>query len=279
MKAIVSLLDDEDREVREHVEQKIYSLGSAIIPFLEEQWQSYQFNPETQKRIEEIVHQLQFNQVMVNLIEWKQDGGTDLLRGMWIVATYQYPDLSLADLSAKMQQLFFDAWLDFKPDLRPFDQIRILNDVFFNKMKFKANTTSFHSVSNSMVNTLLESRKGNPIGMCAVYMLIAQKLNLPVSGVNLPNLFILTYKSGDLQFYINVFNRGLIFSRKDIDNYLQQLNLGPNPTFYEPCTHIDIVKRMLRNLILSYEKINEPVKVEEVNVLLKAIADEGDETP
>ncbi len=277
MKAIVSLLDDEDREVREHVEQKIYSLGSAIIPFLEEQWQTSQFNPETQKRIEDLVHQLQYNQVTANLMDWKAEGGTDLLRGMWIVATYQYPDLSLPDLSAKMQQLFFDAWLEFKPELRPFDQVRILNDVFFNKMKFKANTTSFHSVSNSMINVLLETRKGNPIGLCAVYLLIAQKLNLPVSGVNLPNLFILTYKSDDLQFYINVFNRGLIFSRKDIDNYLMQLNLSPGPSFYDPCTNLDIIKRMLRNLILSYEKISEPLKMEEVKRLLKTIA-EDDET-
>jgi regulator of sirC expression with transglutaminase-like and TPR domain len=276
MKAIVSLLDDDDREVREHVEQKIYSLGSAVIPFLEEQWQSNQFNPATQKRIEELVHQLQYNQVLANLIDWKETGGEDLLRGMWIVATYQYPDLSLADLNAKMQQLFFDAWLDFKPDLRPFDQIRVLNDIFFNKLKFKANTTSFHSVSNSMVNSLLETRKGNPIGLCAVYMLVARKLNLPISGVNLPNLFILTYKTDDLQFYINAFNRGLIFSRKDIDNYLSQLNLEPSPAFYEPCTHLDIVKRMLRNLIVSYEKISEPAKMEEVRGLLQAIAGEDE---
>ena len=43
-KALVSLLDDEDAEVNRHVEEKIMSLGSEIIPYLEEQWES-SFDP------------------------------------------------------------------------------------------------------------------------------------------------------------------------------------------------------------------------------------------
>ena len=65
-----------------------------------------------------------------------------------------------------------------------------------------------------MINAVLESKKGNPISMCVVYMLIAQKLKLPVYGVNLPSLFVLTYKKGDEQFYINAFNKGLNFFKK-----------------------------------------------------------------
>ncbi len=64
-----------------------------------------------------------------------------------------------------------------------------------------------------MINQVLESKKGNPISLAAVYMLIAQKLKLPIFGVNLPNLFVLIYKSEELNFYINVFNRGVIFSK------------------------------------------------------------------
>ncbi|MCU0448602.1 MAG: transglutaminase-like domain-containing protein [Bernardetiaceae bacterium] len=276
LKAIVALLDDDDREVRQHIEEKIFSLGPSMIPYLEEQWQASQFDAKLQKRIEDLVHQLQYRLVGQNLTQWKAEGGEDLLRGMWIVANYQYPDLSFEELNARMQQLFFEAWLDFKPDLRPSDQIRLLNDIFYNKLKFKANTTNFHAVGNSLINTLLETRRGNPIGLCVIYLLMARRFDLPIYGVNLPNLFILTYQTPDVQFYINAFNRGLIFNRKDIDNYLLQLNLNPSPTFYNPCSHLDIVRRVLRNLSLSYEKIGEPDKVEEVKGLLRLISDGED---
>ena len=40
IKALVSLLDDEDAQIVSHVEDKILSLGTPIIPFLEQEWES-----------------------------------------------------------------------------------------------------------------------------------------------------------------------------------------------------------------------------------------------
>jgi len=102
-------------------------------------------------------------------------------------------------------------------------------------------------------------------------MLVAQKLKMPIYGVNLPNLFILTYKDKDTQFYINAFNKGLIFSKADIDNYISHLNLTPTDIFYQPCTNLDIVKRALRNLVVSFEKVGDSYKVEEIKTLLRTV--------
>jgi regulator of sirC expression with transglutaminase-like and TPR domain len=192
---------------------------------------------------------------------------------MWLVATYQYPDLMLEKLKKELEQIYYEAWLDFKSDLHPFDQIKILNNVLFSKLKFGANTKNFHSPSNCMINIVLDSKKGNPISLCVIYMLVANKLKMPVFGVNLPNLFILTHKTKEAQFYINVFNKGLIFSKSDIDNYIAQLNLSPSDIFYQPCSHLDIVKRVLRNLTMSFEKTGDADKVEEVKLLLQIISD------
>jgi regulator of sirC expression with transglutaminase-like and TPR domain len=108
-------------------------------------------------------------------------------------------------------------------------------------------------------------------------MLVAQKLKLPVFGVNLPNLFILTYKDDrNTQFYINAFNRGLIFSRQDIENYINELHLPPQESFFEPCSNLEIIRRVLRNLVMSFDKIGEHAKAEEVKELLLIIAESGD---
>ena len=115
-----------------------------------------------------------------------------------------------------------------------------------------------------MINVVLDSRKGNPITLCCIYMIVAQRLNMPVYGVNLPNLFVLTYKKDTVQFYVNVFNKGLVFMRSDIDHYIAQLNLKPNETFYQPCNNLDIVKRVLRNLTLAFEKTGDTEKVKEI---------------
>ncbi|MTI20012.1 hypothetical protein E1176_03160 [Fulvivirga sp. RKSG066] len=269
LQALISLLDDEDQKIFTHIEEKIISIGETMIPMLETEWES-NLNPLVQKRIEDLVHALQYDSLKNKLKDWFESDDPDLLRGMWLVATYQYPDLEYNKLKQDLEQLYYEAWLEFKPDAHPYDKVKILNSVIFNKIKYRANTKNFHSPGNSMINVVMQTKKGNPISLCVIYMLVAQKLKLPVYGVNLPNLFILTFKEkGGTQFYINAFSRGLIFSRDDIDNYIAELRMTPQDAFYEPCTTKDIVKRTMRNLVNAFEKIGDHEKSEEIKTLMK----------
>lgn len=274
LKALVSLLDDEDKEIQIHVEQKIISLGDAVIPFLEEEWEN-NMNLSVQKKIEDLIHVLQFDSLRNKLRAWKENGAQDLLEGMWLVATYQYPDLALERLKKDLEQIYYEAWLEFKNNIHPFDQVKILNSIMFGKLKFAANTKNFHAPANCMLNIVLDTKRGNPISLCVVYMLVANKLKMPVHGVNLPNLFVLTYKTNESQFYINVFSKGIIFSKADIDKYIAQLNLPPSDIFYQPCSNLDIIKRVLRNLIISFEKTSDTDKIQEIKQLLRVISDEA----
>lgn len=275
LKALVSLLDDEDDQIVAQIEDKIRSLGTDIIPFLEQEWEN-NFNPLVQRRIEELIHHLQYELLKQRIRDWYASEDQDLLTGLWLIATYQYPDIELEKLKQDLEQIYYEAWLEFKPDLYPFDQVKVLNGVLFSKLKFGANTKNFHSPGNSMINIVLESRKGNPITLCVVYLFVAQKLKLPIFGVNLPNLFILTYKDARHQFYINAFNKGLIFSKQDIENYIHELRLTPQESFFEPCSNLEIIRRVFRNLVMSFDKMGEHAKAEEVKELLLLIADGSD---
>ena len=68
IKALISLLEDEDESISSHVEQKIRSLGKLVIPFLEQEWES-NLSPDIQTRIENIVHDLQSDLRKERLIE------------------------------------------------------------------------------------------------------------------------------------------------------------------------------------------------------------------
>jgi regulator of sirC expression with transglutaminase-like and TPR domain len=275
LKALVSLLDDQDDQIVTQVVDKIRSLGKDAIPYLEHEWEN-NFNPLVQRRIEELIHDLQYELLKFRIEEWYVSKDQDLLTGLWLIATYQYPDLEIEKLKQDLEQIYYEAWLEFKPDLYAFDQVKVLNGVLFNKLKFGANTKNFHSPGNSMINIVLETHKGNPITLCIIYLLVAQKLKMPVSGVNLPNLFIVTYKDEKNQFYINAFNKGLIFSKQDIENYIHELRLTPQDSFFQPCTNLEIIRRVFRNLIMSFDKMGEHEKAEEVKELLLLIADGAD---
>ena len=273
LNALISLLDDSDWEVKQHVREKLMDLGAAVIPVLEQKWEE-SFNPVLQKELEDLVHELQFGLVKERLKAWKASPEQDLLEGLWILNTYQYPDLEFETLQAAVHQLYVEAWTFFAPDLQPLDQVKILNHVFFKQNQFSGNTKNFHSPSNSMLSMVLNSKKGNPISLCSLYLLVAQKLGLPIYGVNLPNLFVLIYNQGKNSFYINAFNKGVIFSREDLMNYLEQLQIDPQPIFFDPCSPSAIVVRFLKNLTTAFEKLGETNKVEEVLELLHLMEDQ-----
>ena len=177
IKALISLLDDDDKEVLSHVENQIYTIGADIIPHLEEAWED-NFNPKLQKRIEDIIHHIHYERLISTLEEWKNDGAEDLLKGMWILSTFLYPDYTYEELTKDIEQLYYDIWVEFNYEMHPFDQIKVLNSVFFGKKRFRPNTKNFHAPNNSMINMLLETKKGNPISLSVLYMLLILRQQL-----------------------------------------------------------------------------------------------------
>lgn len=268
IKAMIHLLDDSDQEVVNMVEQQIRTLGPSIIPVLESEWESESLNPILQTKIENLIHDFQWQSVKTRLQLWKESGGMDLLEGMWILATYRYPDYRFDQLKLEMDQLYYEVWPQMREELHPMDQVKVLNTAIFEQLKFGPNSKNFHAANNSFINNVLSSKKGNPISLCVIYMWIAQKLGMPIYGVNLPNLFVLTYKQNGLQFYINVFNKGLIFNKIDIDNYIAQLNLTPNEIYYNPCSNLEIIRRVIRNLMMAFDKSGETDYKDELSELI-----------
>lgn len=281
LQALISLLDDPDENIFQHIKEKILSLGQEIIPLLENAWE-YSFDPLIQSRIEDIIHKIQFEKILNELKSWVKSENQDLLEGTLLIAKYQYPDLDEEKVKKQIEQIKQDIWLELNDNLTALEKTRVINHIFFDVHNFSGNTANFHTPQNSYLNNVLESRKGNPLSLSILYIIIAQNLNFPIYGVNLPEHFILAYKdennvfplfsnedNNKVLFYINPFSKGSVFSKKEIDAFLKQLNVDPDKSFYEPCSNAEIIKRLIRNLIASYEKLGYPHKSKELKILLE----------
>ncbi|MCP9747698.1 hypothetical protein EGI24_13405 [Lacihabitans sp. CS3-21] len=269
LKAMISLLDDSDMEVVNIVENNIKNLGHEVIPILEKEWERNGLNPVLQKKIEDLVHDLHLSNLSADLESWKNNNHTDLMTGLWLIAKYQYPDLKVETLNQEIKNIQMKVWVNTHEKMHPNDMVKILNDVIFEQLKFEPNIKNFHSPSNSMFNLVLSQKKGNPVALSCLFILLAQRLDLPIYGVNLPNLFVLIFDYPGYRFYLNPFNRGQVFLEKDIDDYLKQMNIEPNEKYYKSCSNIEIIKRVLTNLSFAYQKIGEEDKQNEVNQFLK----------
>ena len=169
--------------------------------------------------------------------------------------------------------------------------------MFYNLYQFSPNVSNYHSPQNSYINNVLESRKGNPVSLSVIYQIVANRLGIPIYGVNLPQHFVLAYKDEKLLddiirsalnqdsrleskngiiFYINAFNRGAILSLSNIEQFLKQLNLPIDNKYLVPCSNIEIIKRILRNLAFAYQQQSEPIRANQIIELLNILGDNID---
>lgn len=278
--ALITLLDDPDQIIYDQVKQRFVVLGPPAIPHLETAWEN-SFDAIMQKRIEIIIHTIQFETLQKALKNWAKNDQDDLLKGILILARYQYPDLDENKIKKQLAAIKQDVWLELHEDLTALEKVKIINHILFEVHQFSGNITNYHAPQNSFINNVLESKKGNPLMLSVVYLLICNDLKIPVYGINLPQHFVLAYinedanlidvnnktLSNNILFYINPFSKGLLFNQKDIDQFLKQLNLDLEPKYYLPCNNVEIIKRCLHNLIFSYEKLGYLEKVEELKNL------------
>lgn len=265
-KAMVSLLDDPD--VAEDVRGKITALGTEALPMLEAELETYGERPEMRRQIEDLLDEMQTSALIFDVKEWADHGGEDLLRGLWLISRMVYPQNSIEKMRAEINRMYMDIWVLTRKDMHPEDFLQIINAKVFEEMGFEPNVKNFHAPQNSLFNQVLEDRRGNPVTLSCIYILLAQKLDLPLYGVNLPNLFVTLFDVPGHPFYVNVFNKGQIFYRKDIDDYLKQMNLEPRKEYYQACSHIEIVARVLTNLAFAYQKSGQTAREEQVNRIL-----------
>lgn len=275
LKALISLVDDPDKEIFNHVELQLINYGPEAIPLLEAHWEG-SFDPLSQTRIENIIHKIQFDQIQNEIQLWALQNQEDLLEGLLIINRYQYPNLDENKVHFQLAEIRRNAWFQLMYEMSPTEKVKLLNNIIFREYGLSGNTANYHDPQNSFISTVLESKKGNPISLACIYSIIAQKLDIPIFGINLPKHFIVAYMEDqdDLPlFYINIFNKGQIMKHDDIYAFLSQLNLPAKDDYILPCSNIEIIKRVIRNLMTAYEALGSIDKKEEISILLRLLED------
>jgi len=281
IKALIHLLDDPDTEISDVVTGNLKELGIDIIPELESAWEST-MDLHYQEKIENIIQEIQAGNVKKNLTTWRESGSRDLLEGVFWVAKYQYPDLEIGQIRKQIDRISGDIWLELNNRLTALEKVRIINHILFDVHKFSRNNRNFYAPGNSFINLLLESKKGNPVSLAILYILVAKNLSLPIYGINLPKIFILAYmdeyeddkrRTSPQQalFYINPYHSGAVLGKREIDHYLAHHKIKIRESFFTPFTNEEIIKRLLLNLTLSYEKLGYPERLKDLREFLKVL--------
>jgi len=282
LKALIRLLDEPDNKVYDQIKGQIFSYGLDAIPTLESTWEN-SFDNLIQKRSLDLIHEIQFENIYIDLNKWAYFQFNDLLKGFILVSKYNYPDLDEDMIFKKVGSIIQDVWLEINSDLTGLEKVRVINHIFFDVHHFRGNKKNFYSPDNFFINNVLDTKLGNPLSLGLLYLIVCQSLKIPMYGINLPKHFILAYvdsnsikkdsavNQSEVLFYLNPFNRGAVFTKNEIDLYVEQMKLKGENSYYTPANHLVMIGRLLEDLIYSYEKIGYKDKVVELQKLQQAV--------
>lgn len=284
--ALIRLLDDPDSVVFDTVSSNLQNKGIDIIPELERAWEMA-LNEEVQSRLENIIQRIQTVYVKEKITEWISREKPDLLEGVYYIAKSRYPELKFLEIENSIENIKKDVWLEINENLTALEKVKVLNHILFKTHKFSINSSNLNDPQNNFLNFVLQTKKGNPLSLGILYSILAQKLEMPVYGVNLPRNFILAYMDEYKQpetldkkteqhilFYINPFNRGTVLGRREIDFFLKQQKLEPKKNFYIPCSNVEIIQRLILNLVFSYDQSGNKAKANRYRELIKILSKE-----
>ncbi len=279
---LIHLLDDPDQEAFQQVSNEILTLGLPAVEPLEEAWFNTNDNL-TRKRIEELVHSLQYDSLYTELEGWVASGGQDLLRGYMIATRFHYPNLEEEKLLADLNKLTRSVWIELNDNLTSLEKIKVLNHVLFGSYEIGGEITDIHIPDHYFLNNLIHSRHGNAVSIGILYIIIAQKLNLPVKGVDLTGNFIACFThipsefkddykpTNEVKFYINPFAMGAVFTRKEILLYLEKAGIVPSLNCFKPASNIAVLKRWCYDLLQAYLDSGMKEKAKELKSFIKIL--------
>jgi regulator of sirC expression with transglutaminase-like and TPR domain len=276
LRALIRLLDDPDDVVYKNVSDRLISCGKNIIPHLENEWESNLQNG-IQNRIEEIIDQIEFDACLSALSEWKNTGSIDLFEGAIISSMFQYPDQSVLDMTTKLELLRKDVWIELNDNLTSLEKVRVINHILYDVHHFGPQLKYHSSDQCWFMMNVIDQHKGSPTSMAILYKAIADRLDLPIVGIDLPNHFILGYQDvhnhtgQDLLFYINPFSKGAVFGKGELERYMEKMEIGLSAEDLKPISNAEIIKRLLTDLKSCYKKLGKYRKLDQIDRLLSVL--------
>jgi len=140
---------------------------------------------------------------------------------------------------------------------RSFAGARAITRVLFVDHGFRGNTDDYYDPRNSFLHEVLDRRVGIPISLSVVYMEIARRIGLRVTGVGFPGHFLVRAFDGDRAVVIDPFNNGAVLGKDDLQDLLTRV-VGPDAkleaSLLAPIGKGQILTRMLVNLAGIYGK-------------------------
>jgi len=201
------------------------------------------------------------------LVKLGAEGEPALEDGVFEVARLEDPDADVAGARQKLDALaerlraLLDGSAPAAPllgqpagPLGPRQRLTVLAWFLGEQEGFEGDREDYEAPRNSVLPVVLERKRGLPIALSVVYLLVAARAGVELHGVGAPVHFMVGGATETKPLYLDPFHKGRLLEPADVAEFLRGLNVAFRPEHLAPTGPRRILARMIRNLVAYYAK-------------------------
>jgi len=246
---IIKLLDDDSPTVHESVMKELASFGTSLEVELARL--TIVLTPDQKEVVQHLLDDQRRTWIRDNWSRWftlehdkhRLEGALSLLAQFLSGLKYHVSVKNLLDRLAK----------EYTATHKRLNARTLANFLFKEQRLKGAVPDDYFNPQNSNLLYVIEKKRGIPISLACVYILVGYRLGLKIEGCNFPGHFLAIAYTGMKKVIVDGFSGGKFIDEKTLANLDTPVPIKLEQLTSLECNADEIIARILRNLINAYQ--------------------------
>lgn len=247
--ALAKLLSDDDPSTVNLVKEQLAAMAEENPGFVEEL--AGRGHPSIRRHAREVLANLRAIDAQGDFLLFCHLGGDsfDIEKAAWMLSRALLPGTSTVPHEARINEWGIEFLSRLHGASANGDRIRLLGEFLSGELGFQGNSEQYYCEENSLLPCLLATRRGIPISLSLLYILVGSRAGMKIEGINLPGHFIARH--GDIFF--DPFHGGRILERDDLLSILGRQGIEFKESHLHSASPRQFLMRILANLLYVYD--------------------------
>lgn len=253
---VLPLLDDPSAATRNALTALFERQRAEAVPFLRDQL-AVATDPVVRAAAESYLEALGGVDTLGEFRAFIESERFELETGALLLHRVVDPGLSVASLVGQLDAM---AARCLELIVRPAsvgELCRVMNRVLFHEWGFRGDHEDFENPANSLLGEVVARRRGLPISLGTIYLLVGRRIGLEFEPICLPGRFMIAHFGGADPIYVDAFEGGRMRSVEEVSDFLRENDLPASPGDFGPASTVEVLARMSRNLADHYHRAGE----------------------